>query len=110
MCQDPENSNAHYRSGSKNRAALLRVGPTVWHDAAMPRHKKKISKFDKAALAVAEGIANIPLEGQKRAVELLQDIENRPEEPERTKKLSAKIRKEVKKKASGLKRKTRKKK
>jgi hypothetical protein len=76
----------------------------------MVRDRKKLSKFDKAALAIAEGIANIPLEGRKRAIELLQEIENRPEEPERTKNLSAKIRKEVKKKTSGSKRKARKKK
>lgn len=66
----------------------------------MPRDKKKISKFDKAALAIAEGIANIPLEGQKRAVKLLDELENKPEEAERTKKLSAKIRMEVEKKTS----------
>ena len=66
----------------------------------MPRDKKKISKFDKAALAIAEGIANIPLEGQKRAVKLLEELENKPEESEKTKKLSAKIKTEVKKKTS----------
>lgn len=66
----------------------------------MPRSKKKLSKFDKAALDIAEGIANIPYEGKKRAVKLLEDIENKPEESERTKKLSAKIRAEVRKKSS----------
>lgn len=81
----------------------------MWHDANMPRDKKKLSKFDKAALGIAEGIANIPLEGQKRAIKLLEELENKPEESDKTKKLSAKIRTEVKNKSSGSKTQARKK-
>jgi hypothetical protein len=66
----------------------------------MMTEKKKMSKFDKAALEIAEGIANIPVEGKKEALHLLREIESKKEAPERTKKLSTKIRTEVKKKAS----------
>ncbi|MGB6482734.1 MAG: hypothetical protein WBE86_04525 [Candidatus Acidiferrales bacterium] len=87
----------------KRQAALLRALGALWHDAAMTTRKKKISKFDKVALEIAEGIANIPIKGKKEAAHLLHDIESKGEAPERTKKLPAKIRTEVKKKFSGAK-------
>ena len=72
----------------------------LWHDAAMTSGKRKLSKFDRAALEIAEGIANIPIEGKKEALHLLHEIESKKEAPERTKKISAKIKAEVKKKTS----------
>jgi hypothetical protein len=69
----------------------------LWHDAAMPPGKKRISKFEKIALEIAEGIANIPVEGKKEAVRLLHEIENRGKAPEGTGAGPAKIRAELKK-------------
>ena len=65
----------------------------MWHDALMATGKKRISKFDRVALEIAEGIANIPVEGKKEALDLLHEIESKKEAPERTKKLSTKIKK-----------------
>jgi len=70
--------------------------------------KKKVSKFDRAALEIAEGIANIPIEGKKEALDLLHELENKKEAPERKKKISTKIKEEVKKKTSRKKNKNRK--
>jgi hypothetical protein len=67
-----------------------------WHDAAMPPRKKKISKFDKIALEIAEGIAKIPVEGEKEAVRLLHEIERKGKAPERREAGPAKIRVESK--------------
>jgi hypothetical protein len=75
----------------------------MWHDAAMPRDSKRLSKFDRAALEIAEGIANIPFEGRKSAVKLLEGLENKPRESKSTKRLSAKLSTQVKKKTSGSK-------
>lgn len=77
----------------------------LWHDAAMPPQRKKPSKFDQAALEIAEGIANIPVQGKKQAIHLLREIENKKEVPRRTKKLSTKSRTEMKRKSSHAKRK-----
>lgn len=66
----------------------------------MAAEKKKMSKFDRVALEVAEGIANIPIEGKKEALDLLHEIESKKEAPDRAKKLSTKIKKEVNKKSS----------
>jgi len=74
----------------------------------MMKAKKKMSKFDRAALEIAEGIANIPIEGKKGALDLLHEIESTKEAPERKKKISTKIKKEVKKKTSRKKNKRRK--
>ena len=74
----------------------------------MATEKKRMSKFDRVALEVAEGIANIPVEGKKEALDLLHEIESKREAPERTKKLSRKIKTEVKKKTSRKKNKRRK--
>lgn len=74
----------------------------------MAGEKKKISKFDRIALEIAEGIANIPIEGKKEALDLLREIESKKETPERTKRISKKIRTEVKTKTSRKKNKQRK--
>ena len=81
----------------RTRVLLLRESG-LWHDADMARKKKKISKFDRIALEIAEGVANIPIEGKKEALHLLKEIENKKKAPERTKVLSARVREEVKKK------------
>lgn len=66
----------------------------------MAREKKKMSRFDRVALEIAEGIANVPVEGKKEALHLLHEMESKQEASERTKKIPKKIRAEVKKKAS----------
>jgi hypothetical protein len=66
--------------------------------------KKRMSKFDRVALEIAEGIANIPIEGKEEAEKLLQEIESKKEAPRRAKALSSKIRTEVKKKSAKKKR------
>ena len=66
----------------------------------MAREKKRMSKFDRVALEIAEGIANVPVEGKTEALHLLHEMESKKEASERTKKIPTKIRAEVKKKAS----------
>ncbi len=51
--------------------------------------KKKLSKFGKAALEVAEGIANLPLDGKKEARRLLHELETKAQSRKRTQKPSA---------------------
>ena len=64
----------------------------VWQDAGMSpiKPKKKLSKFGKAALEVAEDIANLPLDGTKRVVHAVREIEDKRQQRKRTKKLAAK--------------------
>jgi lipoate-protein ligase A len=73
---------------------------TLWHHAAMPpdeKNKEKMSRFDKVALEIAEGIANIPIEAEDALTELLKELENTAAAPKAKKHLSAKIRDEMKK-------------
>jgi hypothetical protein len=72
----------------------------LWHHAAMPprkKNKEKMSRFDKVALEIAEGIANIPIEAGDALTELLEELENTAAAPKAPKLLSAKIRDEMKK-------------
>jgi hypothetical protein len=71
---------------------------TLWHHAAMPSRKKddgKMSRFDKVALEIAEGIANIPIEAEDTLTELLKELENTAAAPKAKKHLSARIRNEM---------------
>ncbi len=63
----------------------------VWQDAGMSpiKPKKKLSKFGKAALEVAEDIANLPLDGKKEARRLLHELETKAQDRKHTKKPSA---------------------
>ena len=89
-----------YRKGDGAHRVLLLRESGLWHDADMSHKKKKMSRFDRVALEIAEGVANIPIEGKKEALHLLREIENKKKVPERTKVLSAKVSEEVKKKTS----------
>lgn len=72
----------------------------LWHHAAMSpckKNKEKMSHFDKVALEIAEGIANIPIEAGDALSGLLEELENTAAAPHSKKRLSAKIRDEMKK-------------
>ncbi len=62
-------------------------GGAVCQDAGMApmKTKKKLSKFGKAALEVAEDIANLPLDGTKEARRLLHELETKAQNRKRTK-------------------------
>lgn len=52
--------------------------------------KKKLSKFGKAALEVAEDIANLPLDGTKEIVHTAREIKNKRQQRKSAEKSQAK--------------------
>lgn len=61
-------------------------GFPLWHDARMAREKKKMSKFDRAALEIAEGIANLPVEADEEAARLVKKVKEKKGASKRSKK------------------------